>query len=420
MLYKAPLSPELKLKKVPAAPLDEIAEYLRPFAHHFKRSEGRQSLERHVSGLLADIDCKNGEQIATAVAGTNSQRLQALLTELQWDEAAVNAQRVQQLNRAATTGGGILIVDDTGMPKQGQASVGVARQYSGTLGKVGNCQVVVSCQYADACFSWPVNARLYLHESWTEDAARCERAHVPEEYRPFATKPEIALTLLDEADQWQVPYRAITADAAYGRNLPFLRGLEVRHKSYVVEVPSDFGVQLSRRADAPVEWVDAVLHRLPKRAWQTLYWGQGSEGPLRKKFIRIRCWRASAAGRGVYGWLIGERPARGQTGDWQYYFSNLGPVVSLRTMVRMAHARHHIEQFYQEAKGELGWDDYEGRLWHGFHRHAVVVFLAYSFLVLLRRRQHRRRGRPPQLFSPVPLVANDSGDPAPGAGEVGR
>ena len=420
MLPTAPLPAERKLKKVPPAPLDEIVEYLQPFAPHFKRSEGRQSLERHVSGVLADIECKNSEQIAAAVAGTNSQRLQALLTELQWEETAVNQQRVQQLNRAATAGAGVLIFDDTGMPKQGKTSVGVARQYSGTLGKVGNCQVVVSCQYADACFSWPVNARLYLPESWTDDAARCARAHVPDEYCVFATKPEIALSLLDEADQWQVPYRAITADAAYGGNLTFLRGLEVRGKPYVVEVPCDFGVQLSRRTDAPVERADAVIHRQPKRTWQTICWGPGSEGPLRKKFVRVRCWRASADGRGVYGWLIGERPARGQTGDWKYYFSNLGPQVSLRTQVRVAHARHHIEQFYQEAKGELGWDDYEGRLWHGFHRHAVVVFLAQSVLVLLRRRQHHRRGRPPQLFSPVPLVANASGDPAAGPGVVGN
>ncbi len=420
MLPNAPLPTELKLKKVPPEPLDEIAEYLRPFAHHFKRSEGRQSLERHVSGLLADLDCKNGEQIAMAVAGTNSQRLQALLTELQWNESVVNKQRVQQLSREASTGEGVLLFDDTGMPKQGTASVGVARQYSGTLGKVANCQVVVSCQYADACFAWPVNARLYLPESWTADTTRCERARVPEEYQSFATKPEIALRLLDEADQWQVPYRAITADGAYGGNLTFLHGLEVRDKLYIVAVPCDFGVQLSRRADAPVERTDAVIERLPKRAWQTICWGQGSVGPLRKKVVRVRCWRTSAAGRGVYGWLIGERPARGQTGEWKYYFSNLGPLVSLKAMVRIAHTRHHIEQFYQEAKGELGWDDYEGRLWHGFHRHAVVVFLAYSFLVLLRPRQHRRRGRPPRLFSPVPLGTNDSGDPAPGSGMGGR
>lgn len=202
------------LKKVQPLPLGEVAEYLAPFASHFKRSEGRESLDRHVTGLLADIDCKNGEQLAQAVAGTNSQRLQALLTELQWDANAANEQRVKQLSREATAGEGVLIFDDTGMPKQGTASVGVARQYAGTLGKVANCQVVVSCQYAEARFSWPVNARLYLPESWTQDAARCAGAQVPEELQPFATKPEIALTLLDEADRWGVPYRAVTADSA--------------------------------------------------------------------------------------------------------------------------------------------------------------------------------------------------------------
>ena len=408
------------LKKVQPVPLAEVVAYLAPFASHFKRSEGRESLERHVTGLLADIDCKNGEQIALAVAGTNSQRLQALLTELQWNAQAVNEQRVQQLSRAATTGGGVLVVDDTGIPKQGTASVGVAWQYSGTLGKVANCQVAVSCHYADVRYSWPVNVRLYLPERWTQDEARCRRAQVPEEVT-FATKPEIALTLLDEAERWGVPYEAITADAAYGGNLPFLAGLESRHKLYVVAVPGDFGVQLARRANAGVERADTVRRRLAKRAWQTIHWRQGSRGSLRKKFVRGRCWRASAEGRGVYGWLIGERPAQGQEGEWKYYFSNAGPQVSLKFLVRIAHQRHAIEQFYQEAKGELGWDQYEGRLWHGFHRHALLVCVAYSFLVLLRARQHRRgRGRPPRLFSPAPLVADHSGHPASSAGVVGH
>jgi SRSO17 transposase len=407
------------LKKVQPVPLAEVATYLAPFAPHFKRSEGRQSLERHVTGLLADLDCKNGEQIARAVAGTNSQRLQALLTELQWDDPAVNAQRVQQLSREATAGEGVLIVDDTGIPKQGTAAVGVARQYSGTLGKVANCQVAVSSHYADARSSWPVSVRLYLPESWTQEGARCRRAQGPADVT-FATKPELALRLVDEAERWGVPYEALTADCAYGGNLPFLAGLESRQKLYVVAVPCDFGVQRARRVGAAVEQADSVLRRLPKRAWQTLHWRQGSRGSLRKKFIRVRCWRASAEGRGAYGWLIGERPGRGREGDWQYYFSNAGPQASLRSLVRIAHQRHHIEQFYQEAKGELGWDQYEGRLWHGFHRHALLVCLAYSFLVLLRARQHRRgRGRPPRLFSPPPLVADHSGHPAPRAAVAG-
>jgi SRSO17 transposase len=406
------------LKKAQPVPLAEVAAYLAPFASHFKRREGRESLERHVTGLLADIDCKNGEQIALAVAGTKSQRLQARLTELQWDDPAVNAQRVQQLSREATAGGGVLLVDDPGIPKQGNASVGVAWQYAGTLGKVANCPVVVSCHYADARSSWPVTVRLYLPENWTQDAARCRRAHVPEE-GTVATKPELALRLVAEADRWGVPDQAITADSAYGGNLPFLAELERWRKLYVVAVPCDCGVQVARRAGTAVERAETVRSRLPKRAWQTIPGRQGSRGSLRRKFVRVRCWRASAEGRGASGWLIGERPGRGQSGEWRYSFSTAGPQASLKSLVRLAHQRHHIEQFYQEAKGELGWDQYEGRLWHGFQRHALLVCLADSLLVLLRAHQHRRgRGRPPRLFSPPPLVANHSGHPASGTGVV--
>ncbi|MBI3301546.1 MAG: IS701 family transposase [Deltaproteobacteria bacterium] len=375
------------MKKASPASVAGLATYLVPFASHFKRSEGRRSLERHLTGLLADIDYKSGEQIARTVAGTNSQRLQALLTELQWDENAVNAQRVRQLMRGATSGEGVLICGETEMSKQGTASVGVARQYAGTLGKVANCQVAVSWQYADARFSWPVNLRLYLPENWTQDAARCQHAHVPPEMQTFATKPEIALTLLDEADRWGVPYHTITADCTYASDPTFLAGLESRGKLYVVPVPREFGVQASRRRAQAVEGAAAVLTRLPERAWRTISWRQGNLGRVRRRWIRMRCWRATAEGRGAYGWLIGERPVRGQDEEWKYYFSNAGPRVKFQHLIKIALQRSHIGRFYQQAKQELGWDHYEGRLWLGFHRHALLVCMAYSFLVLLRARQ---------------------------------
>jgi SRSO17 transposase len=362
----------------------KLASYLAPFASYFKRSEGRQSLERHLVGLLADLDCKNGEQIAQAVPGTNSQRLQALLTELQWDANAVNEQRVQQLIREATFAEGVLICGETAMPKQGAASVGVARQYARALGKMMNCQVVISWQYADAYFSWPVNLRLYLPANWTQDAVRCQRAHIPREMQTYMTKPEIALLLLDEADRWGVPYGAIAADCTDGSDPTLLAGLESRGKQYVVAVPGEFGVRVSRRSVPTVERAVSVLTHLPEHAWQT--WPQG--GGARKKWARVRCWRAAAAGRGTYGWLLGERPVRGQRQEeWKCYFSNAGSQATLQQLVRVARQNSHLEEFYQEAKRELGWDHYEGRLWHGFHRHALLVCLAHSFLVLLRARQ---------------------------------
>ncbi len=184
--------------KASTDPLPELEAFLSPFIHHFVRSEGRENLERYSTGLLSDLPRKNGETLAGAIPQTNEQRLHNLLTGIQWDEAAFNAQRVEQMRDEAVLGDGAFIFDDTGFAKQGKSSVGVSRQYSGSLGKVGNCQVAVTGVYADAGVSWPLNARLYLPKAWTNDPDRCAKAGVPEEIS-FQTKPEIALTLLDEA-----------------------------------------------------------------------------------------------------------------------------------------------------------------------------------------------------------------------------
>jgi SRSO17 transposase len=146
-------------------------------------------------------DCqlsKNGDTIAQAVPGTTAQRLQEFLTKMDWDEEDLNRQRVQKMIAEATTGDGVLVFDETGFLKRGTASVGVARQYSGTLGQVGNCQIAVTCCYTDARATWPVAVRLYLPQTWADDPERRQQARVPPEIS-FQTKPEIALQLLDQA-----------------------------------------------------------------------------------------------------------------------------------------------------------------------------------------------------------------------------
>src|SRR5438270_11069162 len=165
-------------------PLPEVAAFLEPFAPLFRRAESRASLERYVTGLLTDLPRKNCDAIAAAVAGTSTERLQHLLTDADWDADALDRQRVEHLT-AHSPAGGVLVLDDTGLPKQGKQSVGVARQYSGTLGRTANCQVVVSAQYlAEPTkrrpIHWPVSAQLYLHRTWAADPARCARVHVPE------------------------------------------------------------------------------------------------------------------------------------------------------------------------------------------------------------------------------------------------
>src|SRR4051795_8415539 len=176
-----------RVPHAPSTPLPQLAEFLAPFRVHFKRSEGRQTLERYLTGLLTEHPNKNCDTIAQVVPGTSQQRLQGLLTALDWDEDDLNRQRVQDLLRLPSEGDGVLIFDDTGFAKQGRCSVGGARQYSGTLGKVGNCQVTVNCHYAERTLAWPVASRLYLPRHWADDADRRKVAKVPEEVT-FRTK----------------------------------------------------------------------------------------------------------------------------------------------------------------------------------------------------------------------------------------
>jgi SRSO17 transposase len=180
------------------AELPELQEFLASFEVRFRRPEGRAALERYTTGLLTELPNKNCDTIAQAVPGTSEQRLQEFLTNMPWDEEDLNRQRVQKMIAETSTGHGVLVIDDTGFPKQGKASVGVERQYSGTLGRVGNCQVAVTCCYSDPQGTWPVVVRLYLPKTWAHDPERRRQARVPAEV-PFQTKPEIALARLDQA-----------------------------------------------------------------------------------------------------------------------------------------------------------------------------------------------------------------------------
>jgi SRSO17 transposase len=226
----------------PSTPLPELAEFLAPFRVHFKRSEGRQALERYLTGLLTEHPNKNCDTLAQVVPGTSEQRLQGLLTAMAWDEDGLNRQRIERMLSLPTEGDGVLIFDDTGFAKQGRCSVGVARQYSGTLGKTANCQVAVNCHYAERTIAWPVATRLYLHESWAGDRERCRQVKVPEGVG-FQTKPQIALALLDRANAYGVRHACVVADADSGDNPNFLAGLEQRRERYVaaVRLPSRVG-----------------------------------------------------------------------------------------------------------------------------------------------------------------------------------
>ena len=445
--------------KASSDPLPEIAEFLEPFAPLFRRSQSRHSLQRYISGLLTDLDRKNCDTISAALAGTSTERLQHLLTDADWDSLKLDGARVRSLS-AKSPKGGVLVIDDTSFPKQGKASVGVARQYCGALGKRANCQVVVSAHYvADEPESsrplhWPVSGRLYLPERWANDRERRERAHVPCEVI-FRSKPNIALSLVDLSRKWEVPFEMVVADSGYGKYPSFLGGLEEREVAYVCGVESTFGVRLPeevrvakeagappyqgrgqppKERPAPLYTGRELIGSLPEEAWQTVSWRKGTKGTLSKQMVAIRAHRATGSPRhsiehelvltAAEGWLIAERPLPGEPSaenkegeeELKYYYSTLGAEVSLERLASVAKSRWAIEQFYEDGKGECGLSDYQGRRWEGLHRHLALSMVAYSFLMLHSSVTSGEDSTSEEVFFPLGKAHDASGDPQSGDG----
>ena len=421
-------------------PLEDLATFLEPFGSLVRRAQSRHALERYTTGLLADLGRKTASDLGRAVAGTNGQRLQEFLTRTEWDSGGMDRLRVQQMVAQASVGYGVQIIDDTGFAKKGTHSVGVARQYSGTLGRVDNCQVLVTSHYVDRSFDWPITARLYLPERWTQNEARLREAKVPAGTN-FKTKGEIALDLIDTGIAAGVPTWAVLADAGYGDQPSFLEGLETRALPHVVGIASTTRFRLAQEVELdsgeevtppyrgfgrpprahrledrlPSREASALLEALPEDAWSKISWREGTKGDLAKRFVRVRVYRAGQKGKHLTtsGWLIGERPLEGHQGDAKYFFAWGLDTLSLHDLVTLAHCRWVIERFYQDAKGELGLDDYEGRFWTGLHRHVSLVMLAHCYLAL-RRRITESNERPPE-----PSVASNQVQATPTAPMAG-
>lgn len=273
------------------AKLPALQTCLDAFQVRFRRPEGRAALARYTTGLLTELPNKNSDTIAQAVPGTSAQRWQACLTNMQWDEEDFNRQRVAKMIAEATTGDGVLVFDDTGFPTRGTALVGVARQYSGTLGKVGNCQMAVTCCYTDPQATWPVAVQFYLPKTWAYAPERWQHARVSPEVT-FQTTPELALALLDQARAWGVPHRCVVADADYGDHPNFLAGLEARQEPYVVAVRTDFSVRLGHSGSTPVwrrmHWSRACVPSMVHSVGVTVLFPAGgrrreSEAPGRRR-----------------------------------------------------------------------------------------------------------------------------------------
>jgi SRSO17 transposase len=390
--------------------LEAFAEEVLGSLQYRKQSRWAQV---YLRGLLLEGRRKSCQPMAERLPEGDEQCLQQFLNQSPWAWEPMREAVAQRMTRALGEGG-CWIVDDTGFPKQGSHSVGVARQYSGTLGKRGNCQIGVSLSYVTAGGAMPLEWALYLPKEWTDDRPRAARVGVPAEV-VFQTKWQLALGLMDRVLTWGVsPPEVVVVDAGYGNITEFRQGLAERGLCWVAEVESTLVAwtrpqrrqQPARQAgqmgrprvpkyrNAPVPAsLKAIALALPRSAWRKVTWREGSKGKMSSRFARLRVQPAHGWQRGKEElplvWLLSEWPEKAKA-PTKYWLSDLPEDTSTRALVRWAKSRWAVEMNYRELKDHLGLDHFEGRGWAGWHHHVTMVMLAFAFV--LSERLRRRKG----------------------------
>lgn len=393
-----------KLRSALSAFLDEMVEGQ-------GRPERRSNLGHYITGLLLDGERKSIQPMAArltnnpAEADAMRQRLKDCVAESEWSEVELQRRFAIKMDRELP-GLEVIVVDDTGFAKKGKHSVGVARQYSGTLGRTDNCQVMTSVHLAGDLGSVMVAERLYLPKEWTDDRARCRAVGVPDEVE-FKTKWQIALDLIDQTLAFGITLRPVLADAGYGETVEFRDGLTQRGLKYVVGIPNNQLVwppgtnpkppkrQAGTKGRPRTHWQDGnkqpiriakLVEGIPRERYKTVSWREGARGKLSSKFLayRVRSAVKHTKGRppGEEQWLLCEWQSCDS--EPKFWLSTLPANISLKELVRVTKLRWRVERDYQDLKGEVGLDHFEGRLWRGFHRHATLCAVAHGFLALRR------------------------------------
>jgi SRSO17 transposase len=364
------------------------------FADLWSRPNQGECFAAYVRGLLAQMDRKNLEAISDRVVGQPYQGLHHFLCEAPWEGSELNRRRVELLQadrRTRSRPGGVLILDDSGVPKKGQATEGVKRQYIGQLGKVANGQVFVTSHYADRRCHWPVGLRPYVPDNWLEGGKADP---------DFRTKLQLAVELAEEARRWSLSFRAVVADAWYGRSPFFLKDLEERSLPYVVEL------EATQRIFARLEGdIASNQHRL-KEALSLLKPkdfrpvrlpnADGTEREVSVAALRLKIRKLPGKRRVVVVTHCPEDPQADE--DLRFLTTNVAQLRS-DTVARLYAMRNWVEVFYREAKCDLGAGQYQVRHLEAIVRHWQLVFVAYSLLVLLRRggrlgRSCQKKGSP--------------------------
>ncbi|MGA5499498.1 IS701 family transposase [Streptomyces cinereoruber] len=369
-------------------------------AGRFARADLRWRMRDYVRGLLAPVGRKNGWQLAEWAGHRDPAGLQHLLNGARWDADAVRDDvRAYVAERLGP--GGVLIIDDTGFVKKGTTSAGVGRQYTGTSGKIDNCQIGVFAAYATGSGRALVDRELYLPKAWTSDRDRCRAAKIPDA-RGFATKGELARDIVRRCVAAGLPATWVTADEAYGQDWNFRRLLEQLGLGYVVAVPKSQQI----KSLAGFWRIDQLVGEAPADAWQRLSCGDGAKGP------RVYDWAAAKLPANIvfdpdppthHRWVLARR-SLSDPSEVAYYLAHAPVGIELPELARIAGSRWAIEECFQAAKNECGLDEYEVRRYVGWYRHITLAMLAHAFLTALAAQPSAREtaetNRPALSLSP--------------------
>jgi SRSO17 transposase len=385
---------------------DELERWLEPFLDRLGHQARRRMCPLYIAGLIGPGERKSVQPMAERLAAGGYDQLHHFIAAGVWDAAPLAAELLAQADRLVGGDDAVLVIDDTALPKKGRHSVGVSAQYASALGKTANCQTLVSTTLARGEVPVTVGLRLFLPESWTDDPVRMAKVRVPTEQRAFRSKLDIAIEEVDRVRAAGVRFGCVLADAGYGLSAPFRHALGERDLHWAVGIPRHQKVYPSdvvlifpvaghgrpRQRHIPDNRSIAAEGMLAGAAWRTVTWRRGTKGRLSARFAAVRVRVADGPTQrirdmgnqhmpGDEAWLIGERRA---TGERKYYLSNLPANTPIKVLASTIKARWICEQAHQQLKEELGLDHFEGRSWHGVHRHALMTMIAYAFL------QHRR------------------------------
>ncbi len=365
---------------------DEFWEFFLGFSHWFSRADVRWQAWKYLRGLMATIERRSGWSLAEHAGDATPDKMQGLLVSRCLDRDKLRDQVRSALVAAIGDEAGVLVADETGFIKKGRSSAGVQRQYTGTTGKIDNCQLGVFLTYHTRHGRALIDRELYLPKSWTDDRDRCRRAHIGDDVE-FATKPEQARSMLERAVGAKVPFAWFTGDEAYGQNRALREWCEEQDIAYVLATRKDHEVASGLHTSTRV---DELIAKVRAGAWRRMSCGDGAHGPRVYDWISVPIRTTFQHGR--RGWVLARRSIT--SGELAYYVC-FGPRgTRLRTLVRTAGARWAVEESFQIAKNEAGLDQYQFRRYDAWYAHITLSMAAAAFLTITRARE-AVKGAPP-------------------------